>query len=228
MIASLINTMNSIEASENDLTSFKSYLEERIADPDDKTGLREAVSGVQYSYNLNLPIYTENTDGNIILSDVNKLMRESMLKNWSSMTGMNYSSLIGGQNSSMSSSFSTLFQEMLPGKEGEPFSDIFYSQYELIYGDWPKEYDEIASSPSYTSVDEDMPAAGTPLFSASRSRIRLRKLTVVVFPLVPVTARLLRDDSGSHQNISARTVIASLISETRSMFGKSPILFSET
>jgi putative ABC transport system permease protein len=143
MIASLINTMNSIEASENDLTSFKSYLEERIADPDDKTGLREAVSGVQYSYNLNLPIYTENTDGNIILSDVNKLMRESMLKNWSSMTGMNYSSLIGGQSSSMSSSFSTLFQEMLPGKEGEPFSDIFYSQYELIYGDWPKEYDEI-------------------------------------------------------------------------------------
>ena len=143
MIASLINTMNSIEASENDLTSFKSYLEERIADPDDKTGLREAVSGVQYSYNLNLPIYTENTDGNIILTDVNKLMRESMLKNWSSMTGMNYSSLIGGQSSSMSSSFSTLFQEMLPGKDGEPFSDIFYSQYDLIWGEWPKEYDEI-------------------------------------------------------------------------------------
>ena len=68
MIASLINTMNSIEASENDLTSFKSYLEERIADPDDKTGLREAVSGVQYSYNLNLPIYTENTDGNMSTS----------------------------------------------------------------------------------------------------------------------------------------------------------------
>ena len=56
MIASLINTMNSIEASENDLTSFKSYLEERIADPDDRTGLRESVSGVQYSYNLNLPV----------------------------------------------------------------------------------------------------------------------------------------------------------------------------
>ncbi|MCQ2428317.1 MAG: ABC transporter ATP-binding protein/permease [Clostridia bacterium] len=170
MIASLVNTMNSIETSENDLKSFKLYIEERMKDSADPSGLRDAVSGIQYTYGINLPIYTENTDGKIILSDVNTLMRDKMLENWSQMAGSaqgsgsgsgsgsqsGMSSMLGGS----SSSFSRLFQEMLPGKDGAPFASVFYNQYDLIYGSWPNDYNEIV-----LVVDENNEIADLSLYA---------------------------------------------------------------
>jgi len=148
MIASLVNTMTSVETSENDLASFKRYLEERLADENDTSGLRDAISGVQYSYGFSLNIYTESVDGKIIYSDVNKLMREKMLENWSNMNSgassqQSYTGSSSMLSSSASSSYTKLFQEMLPGKDGALYSDVFNDQYELVYGSWPNEYNEI-------------------------------------------------------------------------------------
>ncbi len=154
MIYSLVNSLNSIETSENDLAAFKTYLEERMADEEDESGLRDAVSGVQYTYGLDLDIYTKNVDGEIIRSDISTLMRQLIIENMtaaasqgSSMfstgstgTGSSLTSMMSG---STSSSYSTLFQEMLPGKNGKLISDVFDAQYDLIYGSWPNDYNEV-------------------------------------------------------------------------------------
>lgn len=37
-----------------------------------------------------------------------------------------------------------LWQEMLEGKDGEPVNDLLKRQYDVVYGSWPSNYDEIA------------------------------------------------------------------------------------
>ncbi len=148
MIYNLINSLNSLEESKNDLASFKKYLEERLADEEDASGLRDALNGVQYAYDLDLLIYTENVDGTVQISDTASLMREMI----ADYMGMNFaagaegtatsspmSSLMGSGNAGGSS----LWQEMLPGLAGEPINDLLKNQYDVVYGRWPEAYDEI-------------------------------------------------------------------------------------
>ena len=180
MVYSLVNSLNSIETSVNDLTAFKSYLEEHMADPDDTTGLRNAVSGVQYVYPLDLMVYTESTDGKIIHSDINELMRDLIIKNMNDRIKQSSSIFNTGSGDgdgaagsggwqgasgfssmmSSASSYSTLFQEMLPGRDGRLISDVFYSQYDLIYGSWPNDYNEVVMV-----VDEKNEVADLSLFA---------------------------------------------------------------
>ena len=32
---------------------------------------------------------------------------------------------------------------MLPGEDGEPISDLVKTQYDMLYGHWPENYDEV-------------------------------------------------------------------------------------
>ena len=72
----LVNAMSASNQSENDLKSFKKYIDGELAD--NESELHNAISGVQYSYDLDMQVYTKNVDGDIILSDPNKLMMEMM------------------------------------------------------------------------------------------------------------------------------------------------------
>jgi len=145
MFYDLINTLNTMESSENDLKSFKEYLEEEL-EKEDGT-LKEAVSGVKYTYDLNLLIYTENVDGNIILSDSEQLLQDLMLEYFSmDMSGM----MNMGESYGMSSSMMTMpgmstttWQEMLPGDNGDPINPLLKKQYDVIYGSWPNSYNEV-------------------------------------------------------------------------------------
>jgi len=140
----IINALNSIEESENDLKSFREFLINQIAD--ETTGLSQAVNGVQYSYNFDLLIYTENVDGEIIRSDTRMLLQSLMAEYMgtdvpssmmqSSMASMSPMASMGGMSSG-------LWQELLPGTDGAPVNDLIYDQYDLVYGSWPNSYDEI-------------------------------------------------------------------------------------
>ena len=68
LIGELVNALANVEANENDLKAFKKYLEEEVKK--EGSNLNTAVSGIQYSYNMNFAIYTENVDGNIIKSAI--------------------------------------------------------------------------------------------------------------------------------------------------------------
>lgn len=149
-IYEMINALNSMETSENDLASFKDFIETERADP--ASPLHEAISGIQYTYDLDLLIYTKNVDGNIIASDAMALMQEMM----GQFLGMDMSSMgnmsqmaednpmmsmmpsVGGGTSAMH-----LWQEMLPGENGGLVSELLEKQYEVVYGSWPTAYNEI-------------------------------------------------------------------------------------
>ena len=152
MIYDLVNALGSMEETTNDLESFKVYLEKELAKTEED-GLRSAINGVQYTYDVPLTVYTENVDGTIIHSDSQELLQELMLEymgmDMSSM--MNLSSAYGMDMESMSSmsmmggsgaSF-VLWQEMLRGNDGELINPLLEKQYDLIYGSWPNDYNEV-------------------------------------------------------------------------------------
>ena len=139
----MLNAMNSMETEENDLKSFKDYIEKERAD--EESVLHTAISGVQYSYSTDFLIYTKNVDGNIIRSDTQELMQDLLMEymgtDMSSMMTMQEQSPFG--TSSMMQSQYLLWKELIPGDNGKLINPVIEEQYDLIYGNWPTRYDEV-------------------------------------------------------------------------------------
>ncbi len=156
VIGDLVNALSEIEENENDLGAFKKYLEAKLNE--ENSTLREAISGIQYSYALNPTIYTKNPNGEIIKSDTNELMMEMIgdfmmqvmtgeKNEGSSSSESGMSGMGGGMMSSMMMS-QNMWQELLPELEdanGEraPINKLLHDQYDVIHGDWPKSKNEI-------------------------------------------------------------------------------------
>jgi putative ABC transport system permease protein len=146
-IYDIINGLNNLSVHDNDLKSFKTYIEEKNADKDSK--LSKAINGIQYQYDLNLQVYTKNVDGSILKSDTTSLMQDLVseymgidMSSMSSMTsGSSSNSLMS--LSSMSSVNSSMWQELLSGDDGDQINDLLKKQYDVVYGSWPNSYDEV-------------------------------------------------------------------------------------
>lgn len=164
MFYDLVNSLGSMESTENDLTSFKQYMETERADADSSLKLKEAISGVQYTYNTDLLVYTKNVDGQIIRSDTMELMQDLLLEYF----GMDLTSMMSmsedygfSTSSPMSGMFSmgsstVLWQEMLTGDNGKLISPLLEKQYDVIYGSWPTQYDEIVLVVDENNEIDDM------------------------------------------------------------------------
>ena len=139
-LANMVNAMNSITETENDLKSFNEYLKAELDDPESE--LSKAVKGVQYSYDLDLLIYTENVDGKILRSDAETLLMELMVKYFGDSFGQMMTMSESSPMSSMTMSVK-LWQEMLPGRDGKILNDLIYDQYEIVEGNWPAAYNEV-------------------------------------------------------------------------------------
>ena len=127
----MMDAMMNAETQTNNLKDFKVWLDQGgggIAD----------MATIRYGYDIAFDIYTQDEDGNIVKSDVLTLMQEAM----SSMYGGDYSSFF---NSSMGSMYQTMdvWEELLPGEDGEYIADQVKNQYDLVYGSWPQNYDEV-------------------------------------------------------------------------------------
>ncbi len=150
MIYDMVNSLSKMEEKENDLTSFKKYIEAELEKQDGDNALKEAVNGIQYTYDLDLLVYTKNVDGEIIRSDMEELMQDFLVE----YLGTDISSLMtlrdqyGISDSPMQSMMpsgmsSQLWQEMLPGEDGKLVSPLLEKQYDVVYGSWPTDYNEI-------------------------------------------------------------------------------------
>lgn len=165
MVYDMINSLNTVETNENDLKAFNEYIEAERSNPESASGLHDAVNGVQYTYNMDMLVYTESVDGLIIQSDAEALLQELLLEYF----GMDLSSMMNmgdtmGATDKMNSMASMspmgnkmiLWQEMLPGDNGKPVNPILEKQYDLVYGSWPTQYDEIVLVVDENNEIDDM------------------------------------------------------------------------
>ena len=127
----LLNNLTSMDTEVNNLTAFKAYLESP------NNGLDEYISTIQYGYDMGFAVYTKDEDGNVVKADVTELLEGVM----SSMYGGDYSSYFSSMDNFYSSF--NVWQEMLSGKDGALINDTVKSQYDMVYGHWPENYDEV-------------------------------------------------------------------------------------
>ena len=191
MVYDMVNALGSMEDTENDLAAFRKYLEAERADEESESGLHDAISGVQYTYDTDLLVYTESVDGTIIRSDSEALMQELMVEyfgmdmsNMMSMGesfGMSPDSTMASM-SPMASSF-VLWQEMLTGDNGSLISPVLQKQYDVVYGSWPTQYDEIV-----LVLDENNEIADMTLYALGlKSKADIDALAKAAFSKEPVS-----------------------------------------
>ena len=123
----LINTLNNAEVEKNNLNKFKKYLE------NENNKINQYISAVQYSYGVDMSIYTKDSDGKIVKSDVAELLN----------------GIYAAENSVMSAGYQQSFQQMnvwseiLTNKDGTEINELTKKQYDCIYGNWPTSYNEV-------------------------------------------------------------------------------------
>ncbi len=161
MFYDLVNSLNKMESTDNDLKSFKEYLQKKIADKE--SDLYQALNGVQYTYDADLLVYTESVDGTIIRSDTQELLKDLLVEYF----GMDLSSMLNmGEQYGMSEdammsmspmgSSAVLWQEILSGKDGELINPLLEKQYDVIKGNWPTRYNEIVLVVDENNEIDDM------------------------------------------------------------------------
>ena len=127
----MMNSMVSAETQKNNLKAFKKYLEDEAGE------IAPHISSIQYSYDLDMNLYAQDVDDNIVKTDVVDLLQSAM------------SQTFGGDYSSYFSTFGQMYavmdvwQEMLPGENGEAVNPLLKTQYDVLYGKWPEKYDEV-------------------------------------------------------------------------------------
>ena len=131
MLTELVNTMNSLETTQNNLKPFKAFLE-------NNQQLKQHISAIRYSYGTDLQVYAKDPEGNIVLTDVAKMLGDVMEMDQQMQSAA--SSPMAGM---MGGSSTKLWEEMLAGEDGELINGLLYDQYDVIYGEWPKNYDEV-------------------------------------------------------------------------------------
>ena len=112
----MINTMTN-EIQTNNLEEFKNYIE--------SSNMKDYTTDIQYIYNLDLQIY--KNDSNIIQVNPNKIYDSMGID---TMMGLNTSY-------NMFSNYNNVFKELMNNEE------LLKTQYDLLAGSWPKNYNEV-------------------------------------------------------------------------------------
>ena len=140
----LLNAMSASKATTNNMRDFKRFLES-----DEE--IQKYLTAVHYTYDIAMNIYTIDTEGKIVKSDMEELMRSLV---GASESGKETAEEVASGGSIMGSwanmATSTglfkgmdVWEELLPGEDGALVSDMLNQQYELLYGHWPTAYNEM-------------------------------------------------------------------------------------
>ncbi len=144
-----LEALNNPEMQTNDLREFKKYIE---ANPEK---FDEYVSAIKYTYFLNMNVYSYDKEGKIFK--------------------VNPSDMFDGMGD-MAESFKAMpiWQEMLPGRDGSLVNELVREQYDVIYGNWPTNENEIVFI-----VDENNDISDIMLYALGlKDRAELEKLFV--------------------------------------------------
>ena len=118
---------------ENDLQTFKAFLDEKLADMDSDRPMSELISAMQYQYDVKLNTFVRTEGGEYHSTSLSALFNTD-----DESSENNPFSMMSGRMSGMD-----VWTELLPGTNGEAISPMLFDQYELVCGEWPKAADEI-------------------------------------------------------------------------------------
>ena len=131
MLYNMFNAIFTTEKKQNNLTSFKEFMDEQLKDPE--SPLSKYASAIHYSYDADINAYVMNPQGEYISCDVADV----------------FDTVDTAGNQAMYNMLSTqlqainMWEELTPSKDGSLISDATKAQYELVYGNWPEKYDEL-------------------------------------------------------------------------------------
>ena len=117
---------------ENNLTAFKKYLD----NPGSEIYQYVGENGVTYGYDVKFNVFTRDPDGELVTT------------NGVAIGGANQAMMSGMSSMAASTTMSNMmssgnFSQLLPGRDGALVSDAILDSYDLLYGSWPENYDEI-------------------------------------------------------------------------------------
>ncbi len=112
----------------NNLTELKKYLEE------DNNEIKNNSNSIEYGYNLNINVYKKNTDNGIVRVNPSTVMNAFGMGEM--IEAQNNSSMASMFGSSMMTN-TDIFFEMIDNE------DLLKTQFNLVKGSWPKEYNEV-------------------------------------------------------------------------------------
>ena len=125
----LISTLSS-KMQSNNLQELKKYIET------EDTEIKDNANAIQYSYNLNINLYKEDTSNGVVQVNPSTVMNAlGMGEMMEAQENSSLNSMFG--TSSMSMSNTDVWQEMLDNEE------LLHSQYDILAGTWPKAYNEV-------------------------------------------------------------------------------------
>ena len=116
IMVDLFSTMMS-QVYTNNLKEFKNHIE------NDEEFL-ENMNAIRYTYNMNVNVYSPDTSGEILKVNPSTIFQDTL--------GSGVSSQMGIQGMSLN-----VWSEMLDNQE------LLESQYELVHGDWPSNYNQV-------------------------------------------------------------------------------------
>ena len=114
---------------ENNLKKFKQYLDDKDSEINKYVGN----NGIIYNYKPLFNLYSYDPTGELVNSDGSTFV-DSYYENES----------LAYANQSMGTSYEeTILTELLPDKNGKGIGNAVKEEYEILKGEWPKEYNEV-------------------------------------------------------------------------------------
>lgn len=116
----------------NDLKSLKEYFDQP------ETGMGEYVTDIKYTYDIDFGMYTKDENGDYVKIDSTEIM-DLMYEEFVGISYTDYMASLGSMSTMMDSFTSSInvFSEMIDNEE------LLRSQYDLLYGTWPQDYNEM-------------------------------------------------------------------------------------
>ncbi len=127
----LINSVINPEVKQNNLKDFKAYLESN------PNGVLDHITAINYGYDFDFNVFVKDENGKIIKSDAMELMQQTMAGD----SGMGFDMPMGSDM--MMGGGLKIYEQMLAERDGSGINPIVYDQYETIYGEWPRAYNEV-------------------------------------------------------------------------------------
>ena len=126
----MISTLSS-KVTNNNLEELKKYIE------GEGSQIKDNASAIKYNYNLNINLYKEDTSAGIVQVNPSTVM--NALGMGDMIEAQENSSMSSMFGSSMTTSMSNtdVWEEMLDNEE------LLHSQYDLVAGAWPENYNEV-------------------------------------------------------------------------------------